>query len=125
MTTVAPEIFKAYDIRGIVDRTLTVEAAELIGKALGTTAKKKGVTKFVVGRDGRPASDRVGGHRGVECEERGAIEMLAHCWCGDRRRSERARAERACRLGGSHVAGARRTRTERHVQASGGGGGAP
>ena len=52
-TTVAPEIFKAYDIRGIVDKTLTVEAAELIGKALGTTAKKKGVTKFVVGRDGR------------------------------------------------------------------------
>jgi phosphomannomutase / phosphoglucomutase len=52
-STVAPEIFKAYDIRGIVDRTLTVEAAELIGKALGTTARKKGVTKFVVGRDGR------------------------------------------------------------------------
>jgi len=50
---VAPEIFKAYDIRGIVDKTLTAEAAELIGKALGTTAKKKGVTKFVVGRDGR------------------------------------------------------------------------
>jgi phosphomannomutase/phosphoglucomutase len=53
MTTVAPEIFKAYDIRGIVDRTLTVEAAELIGSALGTTARKKGVTRFVVGRDGR------------------------------------------------------------------------
>jgi phosphomannomutase/phosphoglucomutase len=52
-TSVAPEIFKAYDIRGIVDRTLTVEAVELIGKALGTTARAKGVTKFVVGRDGR------------------------------------------------------------------------
>ncbi|HZZ94346.1 MAG TPA: phosphomannomutase/phosphoglucomutase [Usitatibacter sp.] len=52
-STVAPEIFKAYDIRGIVDKTLTVEAVELIGKALGTTARRKGVTKFVIGRDGR------------------------------------------------------------------------
>ena len=52
-TSIAPEIFKAYDIRGIVDKTLTVEAAELIGKALGTLARRKGVTKFVVGRDGR------------------------------------------------------------------------
>jgi phosphomannomutase/phosphoglucomutase len=52
-STVAPEIFKAYDIRGIVDKTLTVEGVELIGKALGTTARKKGVTKFVIGRDGR------------------------------------------------------------------------
>jgi phosphomannomutase/phosphoglucomutase len=53
MTAIAPEIFKAYDIRGIVDRTLTEEAAEAIGRALGTVARKKGVTKFVVGRDGR------------------------------------------------------------------------
>jgi phosphomannomutase/phosphoglucomutase len=53
MTTIAAEIFKAYDIRGIVDRTLTEEAAEAIGKALGTIAREKGVTRFVVGRDGR------------------------------------------------------------------------
>ena len=31
---IAPEIFKAYDIRGIVDRTLTEEAAEAIDKGL-------------------------------------------------------------------------------------------
>ena len=51
MTTVAvaPEIFKAYDIRGIVDRTLTVEAAQAIGRALGTLGKRKGVARFVVG----------------------------------------------------------------------------
>jgi phosphomannomutase/phosphoglucomutase len=53
MTAIAPEIFKAYDVRGIVDRTLTEEAAEAIGRALGTLARKKGVTRFVVGRDGR------------------------------------------------------------------------
>ncbi len=53
MTTIAPEIFKAYDIRGIVDRTLTEEAAEAIGKGLGTLGARKGVKRFVVGRDGR------------------------------------------------------------------------
>jgi phosphomannomutase/phosphoglucomutase len=53
MTSIAPEIFKAYDIRGIVDRTLTVEGAEAIGRGLATIAGRKGVRKFVVGRDGR------------------------------------------------------------------------
>ena len=50
---VAPEIFKAYDIRGIVDRTLTEEAVERIGRALGTLALRKDAKRFVVGRDGR------------------------------------------------------------------------
>ena len=53
MTSIAPEIFKAYDIRGIVDKTLTEAAAESIGRALGTLGARKGVKKFVVGRDGR------------------------------------------------------------------------
>ncbi len=53
MTSVAPEIFKAYDIRGIVDRTLTEAAAEVIGRGLGTLGTRKGVKRFVVGRDGR------------------------------------------------------------------------
>jgi phosphomannomutase/phosphoglucomutase len=53
MTPIAPEIFKAYDIRGIVDRSLTESAAEAIGRALGTIGAGKGVKKFVVGRDGR------------------------------------------------------------------------
>ena len=53
MTPIAPEIFKAYDIRGIVDRTLTEPAVEAIGRALGTIAQGKGVKTFVIGRDGR------------------------------------------------------------------------
>ena len=53
MTPIAPEIFKAYDIRGIVDRTLTEAACEAIGRGLATVASAKGVRKFVVGRDGR------------------------------------------------------------------------
>jgi phosphomannomutase/phosphoglucomutase len=58
-TAIAPEIFKAYDIRGIVDRTLTEDAAELIGRALATTAAKKNVRKFVIGRDGRLSGPRL------------------------------------------------------------------
>jgi phosphomannomutase / phosphoglucomutase len=53
MTAIASEIFKAYDIRGIVDRTLTEDAARVIGRALATLGRRKGVTRFVVGRDGR------------------------------------------------------------------------
>jgi len=46
-------LFKAYDIRGIVDRTLTTEAVREIGAALGTQALALGQREIVVGRDGR------------------------------------------------------------------------
>jgi len=59
MTPIAPEIFKAYDIRGIVDKTLTESAAEAIGRGLATTAHAKGVKRFVVGRDGRLSGPRL------------------------------------------------------------------
>jgi len=52
-TLPAPEIFKAYDIRGIVDRTLTVEAVEAIGQALGSEAQARGKRAVCIGRDGR------------------------------------------------------------------------
>ena len=53
MKNPAPEIFKAYDIRGIVDKTLTVEAVRLIGQALGSEASDRGIAAIAVGRDGR------------------------------------------------------------------------
>ena len=53
MKNPAPEIFKAYDIRGIVDKTLTVDAVRLIGQALGSEASDKGIAAIAVGRDGR------------------------------------------------------------------------
>lgn len=53
MKNIAPEIFKAYDIRGIVDKTLTVEAVRLIGQALGSEASDHGIAAIAVGRDGR------------------------------------------------------------------------
>ncbi|MBC7622659.1 MAG: phosphomannomutase/phosphoglucomutase [Aeromicrobium sp.] len=49
----AAEIFKAYDIRGIVGKSLTADTVELIGKALGSEARKRGGTTISIGRDGR------------------------------------------------------------------------
>ena len=46
-------LFKAYDIRGVVDRTLTTDAVRRIGAALGAEAIALGRREIVVGRDGR------------------------------------------------------------------------
>ncbi len=48
-----PSIFKAYDVRGVVDRTLTQSAVRAIGSALGSLASESGVDRIAVGRDGR------------------------------------------------------------------------
>ena len=47
------EIFKAYDIRGIVGRTLTAEGVVAIGQAIGSEARDRGLKAVVIGRDGR------------------------------------------------------------------------
>ena len=56
---IPPEIFKAYDIRGIVDRTLTEAGVEAIGRGLGAYAARKDVKRFVIGRDGRLSGPRL------------------------------------------------------------------
>ncbi len=48
-----PEIFKAYDIRGVVERALTPEAVENIGHAIGSEAIARKQTEVAIGRDGR------------------------------------------------------------------------
>ena len=47
------EIFKAYDIRGIVDHSLTPDIVSAIGQALGSEAAARGLSTIVIGRDGR------------------------------------------------------------------------
>jgi len=47
------EIFKAYDIRGIVGKTLTPEIVEAIGQAIGSEAVARKQTAICIGRDGR------------------------------------------------------------------------
>ncbi len=49
----APSIFKAYDIRGVVPSTLNPEVAEALGRAFGTVALAQGERVVAVGRDGR------------------------------------------------------------------------
>jgi len=52
-TPLPPEIFKAYDIRGIVGKTLTPDIVERIGQAIGSEASARQHPRVVVGRDGR------------------------------------------------------------------------
>jgi phosphomannomutase/phosphoglucomutase len=59
MSLPAAEIFKAYDIRGIVNKSLTVETVRQIGLALGTEARVHCVEAIVVGRDGRLSGPRL------------------------------------------------------------------
>jgi phosphomannomutase / phosphoglucomutase len=46
-------IFRAYDIRGVLDKTLDTRVARLIGQAVGSEAVDRGLHEIVVGRDGR------------------------------------------------------------------------
>jgi phosphomannomutase/phosphoglucomutase len=51
--TLSPTIFKAYDIRGIVGKTLDATVARQIGRAFGSAVRAKGEKVAVIGRDGR------------------------------------------------------------------------
>ncbi len=53
MSVPAQSIFKAYDIRGIVGKTLTADVVAQIGRAIGSEARARGQSTIVVGRDGR------------------------------------------------------------------------
>ncbi|GGA82565.1 hypothetical protein GCM10011521_21130 [Arenimonas soli] len=52
-------IFRAYDIRGVVGKTLDEETARLIGQAIGSVMHAQGAKAIVVGRDGRLSSPRM------------------------------------------------------------------
>ena len=47
------EIFRAYDIRGVVDQTLTVETVYWLGRAIGSESIACGEPNVAVARDGR------------------------------------------------------------------------
>ena len=55
------EIFKAYDIRGIVGRTLTPDIVRLVGRALGSLARERGRDTIAIGRDGRLSGPELAG----------------------------------------------------------------
>ncbi len=57
--SVNPSIFRAYDIRGIVGKTLTEEIVYAIGRVLGSLAQESGDRCMAVGRDGRLSGPRL------------------------------------------------------------------
>lgn len=56
MATVPAGIFRAYDIRGLVDVDLNPGVVELAGRAFGTLVCRNGGKRIVMGRDGRLSS---------------------------------------------------------------------
>ena len=58
--SIAAGIFRQYDVRGVVDADLTVEAAHAIGGAYAALMLERGVSGAVaIGRDNRPSGDKL------------------------------------------------------------------
>ena len=51
------QIFREYDIRGVVDKDLTPEVVENLGKAFGSRVVRAGCKKVAIGRDVRLSGD--------------------------------------------------------------------
>jgi phosphomannomutase/phosphoglucomutase len=51
-----PQIFREYDIRGVVDKDLTPDIVRTLGQGFGTYVSHLGHRELVVGRDGRLSS---------------------------------------------------------------------
>lgn len=56
MNKIPHEVFKAYDIRGIVHTVLTNDVVEMIGHAIGSEARARKLNTIAIGRDGRLSS---------------------------------------------------------------------
>jgi phosphomannomutase/phosphoglucomutase len=52
-SSISPTIFKAYDIRGVVGKTLNTDIAFQLGQAFGSAVLAKDERNVVIGRDGR------------------------------------------------------------------------
>ena len=54
-------IFRAYDVRGVVGKTLNNEVAHALGQSIGALMNEKGLREIVVGRDGRLSGPELAG----------------------------------------------------------------
>lgn len=58
---VDPTIFRAYDIRGVIGKTLDAGVARQLGQSIGTVMREQGQREIVVGRDGRLSGPELAG----------------------------------------------------------------
>lgn len=70
---VSSDIFRAYDIRGIVDESLNSEVVRLIGKAIGSEVIAKGERNVCIARDGRLSSPKLSEALGEGLMEAGCM----------------------------------------------------
>ncbi len=70
---ISPSIFKAYDIRGVVEKELTPDVVKSIGLAIGSESISQGERGVVVGRDGRLSGPAL-----LESLKSGLIESGCH-----------------------------------------------
>jgi phosphomannomutase/phosphoglucomutase len=61
LVSVDPSIFRAYDIRGVVGKTLDKQVARLLGQSIGMLMGEKGLREIVIGRDGRLSGAELSG----------------------------------------------------------------
>ena len=59
--SVDPSIFRAYDVRGVVGKTLDAQVARALGQSIGTLMNERGLREIVVGRDGRLSGPMLAG----------------------------------------------------------------
>jgi phosphomannomutase / phosphoglucomutase len=53
LINISKSIFRAYDIRGVVDETITPEVITLLGRAIGSAVQEQGERSIITARDGR------------------------------------------------------------------------
>jgi phosphomannomutase/phosphoglucomutase len=56
---ISKNIYRGYDIRGVVPDEINVDVAEMIGKGFATLMKREGNDKIIVGRDARLSGDEL------------------------------------------------------------------
>ena len=71
------EIFKAYDIRGIVGKSLTPDIVEAIGHAIGSEAMARAQQEICIGRDGRLSGEELAAAlaRGIRKAGIGVVDL--------------------------------------------------
>jgi phosphomannomutase/phosphoglucomutase len=74
---ISPTLFRAYDIRGVVEETLTEDVVALLGQGIGSEIYEQGHNVVVVGRDTRNSSESLQSAliQGLQASGRNIIDL--------------------------------------------------